>query len=418
MLRALQTTLRVLRSFAAALRRLGWLSCTGLLAVVLTACGGGGSSGGSGTLKLALTDAPSCGYDKVHVTVEKIRVHQSSSAGDGDAGWSEILLSPARRVDLLSLTNGVLEELGQTALPAGKYTQMRLVLARNQGSGPTYANSLSLSGGGGAETPLTTPSAQQSGLKMNIHIDVTQNQVADFVLDFNACKSIVKSGNSGNYNLKPVVTVIPRITEVGSVKGYVAMTLAPASTTLSLQLNGVPVRATPPDATTGQFVLAPVPVGTYDLVVTSQGRVTATITGVPVTTMAPTVVNTTSSRIDPPPVPPATATMRTAAGSVSITGASSIDAVVRILKTYAGGPVVEVAAAPVNDATGAFSFALPAEAPVKTVYTASAATLLWTTDPGMPTGQYTVQASAGTVTQQTGIDVSAVNVSSMAFTFP
>src|SRR5512139_3328268 len=57
---------------------------------LLAACGGGGgdSPAADGTLRLSLTDAPSCGYDNAHVTVQKVRVHKSSSAGDADAGWS------------------------------------------------------------------------------------------------------------------------------------------------------------------------------------------------------------------------------------------------------------------------------------------------------------------------------------------
>ena len=56
-------------------------------------------------------------------------MHRDSNAGDGDSGWSEIVLDPARKVDLLELTNGLLDELGEMPLPAGKYTQLRLVLA-------------------------------------------------------------------------------------------------------------------------------------------------------------------------------------------------------------------------------------------------------------------------------------------------
>ncbi|MGH7463390.1 MAG: DUF4382 domain-containing protein, partial [Longimicrobiales bacterium] len=89
---------------------------------ILVACGGGGGGAADGTLRVALTDAPSCGYDHVFVTVEKVRVHQSSTASDADSGWREILVSPARRIDLLTLTNGVLTELGSTPLPAGNYS--------------------------------------------------------------------------------------------------------------------------------------------------------------------------------------------------------------------------------------------------------------------------------------------------------
>src|SRR6478735_9173113 len=99
----------VLGGWAQALR---WAGVMGT-AAALAACGGGGStSAGNGNLRVALTDAPSCGYDHVFVTVEKVRVHQSASAGDTEAGWTELAVSPARRIDLLDLTNGVMEELG------------------------------------------------------------------------------------------------------------------------------------------------------------------------------------------------------------------------------------------------------------------------------------------------------------------
>ena len=205
------------------------------LSCVLAACGGGGggdavgvggsasgtggtdtatgtgSGGGAvnpaaaGTLRLALTDAPACGFDKVYVTVEKVRVHQSASSGEGEAGWSDIVLEPAKRVDLLSLTNGVLEELGQKSLPAGKYQQLRLVLSENGSTAP-FANAV-IPTGSKDEVALTTPGADQTGLKINTNMDVIASQTADFVIDFDACKSIVSAGNSGKYILKPVLTV-------------------------------------------------------------------------------------------------------------------------------------------------------------------------------------------------------------------
>ena len=83
-----------------------------LTVATLAACGGGGDApAANGTLRLAMTDAPACGYDSVNVTVQKVRVHQSASAADTDGGWSEITLSPARRINLLGLTNGLLDEL-------------------------------------------------------------------------------------------------------------------------------------------------------------------------------------------------------------------------------------------------------------------------------------------------------------------
>ena len=139
--------------------------------VALAACGGGGGGStstaqtqGTGTLRIALTDAPSCGFDQVNVTVDRVRVHQSAGAGESEAGWSEVRLNPPRKINLLTLMNGVLFDLGQTALPAGQYQQLRLMLVANAGSG-SPANSVVPSGG--AETALSTPSGMQSGIKLN-----------------------------------------------------------------------------------------------------------------------------------------------------------------------------------------------------------------------------------------------------------
>ena len=239
-------------------------------AAMLAACGGGSDSDpGPGTLRVALTDMPACGYDEVNVTVEKVRVHQSGTSGDNAAGWSEVVLNPPKRVNLHNLTNGVLEELGSTPLAPGTYQQLRMVLSNNTPAAP-FANSVVPTGG--TETPLDTPSAQQSGLKMNANITVASNQLADVVLDFHACDSVVVTGQSNRYILKPVLAILPRVTTGLAVEGYVAGAIASGSTSVSLQQDGVVARATVPDAN-GKFLLSPVPAAsTYDLVITATGR--------------------------------------------------------------------------------------------------------------------------------------------------
>ena len=378
------------------------LVCAGLAACGGSSDSGGGGIGGTGSMHVQLTDAPSCGYDAVNVTIDRVRVHQSSTASDSDAGWSEIVLSPARRVDLLTLSNGVLEDLGQTALPAGTYTQLRLVLAANDATNP-LANSVVPTGG--SETALTTPSGQQSGLKMNVHIDVPANKIADVVLDFDACKSVVKRGNSGQYNLKPVITVVPVLTDAGlRVVGYLDPTLA-AGSQVSLQQAGVVVKATAPNAA-GQFVLYPVPVGTYDLVITSAGHATVVLTGVPVVDTAFTTLNGTATPFVPP-----VATTRTVTGTVT-----PATATVRALQQLTGGPAIEAAWAPVDATTGAFTVDLPITAPLKAAYVASPSTPTFAAD-GTAAGKYTLEAASGGATKTQAIDTNGV-VPPVTFTFP
>lgn len=384
------------------------LTATALaISTVIAACGGGSGSD-SGTLRLALTDAPACGFDSVYVTVQKVRVHKSGSANEGDDGWSDIVLSPPKRVDLLSLTNGALVELGQTPLPAGKYTQMRFVLVANSPADP-LANAVTPTGG--VETPVSTPSGSQSGLKMNVDLDVEADKVADFALDFETCRSFIQLGQ-GSYVLKPVIAVIPRISDaVTRVTGQVAPSIAAATTSVSLQLNGVPVRSTPPDSS-GRFVLYPVPVGTYDLVIAAPGRALAVITGVPVSATASTTVNAASAPIDPP-----SSAMHSASGTVATT-TTPIDAVVAATKTLVSGPQVMVARAPVNGTTGAYSHLLPSGAPVRGSYAAGATSVALTADSGVPTGKYTLMGTAGATTKLIDIDVTTNDVVEAAWTFP
>lgn len=383
-----------------------WLAriATLLGLVTLAACGGGGggSAGGEGTLRVSLTDAPSCGYDHVFVTVDRVRVHQSASAGDADAGWSEIVLAPARRIDLLALTNGVLEELGSTPLPAGSYSQVRLVLAANSASAP-LANAVQPTGG--AVTALDTPSAQQSGLKLQTHFTVQAGQVVDLVLDFDACKSVVKAGNSGKYNLKPVISVVPRVAT--ALQGFVSTALALPGTVVSAQQNGVVVRSTVPDAS-GRFTLAFLPDGSYDLVIASEGRATAVVTGVPVSAATSvTTVNATATAILPPASPMAlvsgTATAGTGTPTVVVT-----DAAVSATQTLTGGPAIVVAATLVDAVLGTYSLRLPQAAPVKAAYSASG--LVFAPDTAVA-GKYRLNATApGRTALQQAIDVAAGNL--------
>jgi hypothetical protein len=395
----------------------------GLLAAavlsLLAACGGGGGDGGTpgnannGTLRFALTDNPSCGYDGVFVTVEKLRVHRLASADDGAAGWHEIdVPSSVGRINLLNLTNGVLQDLGQVSLPAGTYGQVRLVL-RNRASAP-LANAIRLAGAG-SDIPLTTPSAQSSGLKANLDMTVAAGQVADFVIDFDACKSIVKAGNSGKYLLKPVLTVIPKIGDAGQrIVGYIdtASIANGGATMVSAQLAGGVVKATPPDATTGRFVLYPVPTGTYDLVVASKGRTTLVMTGVPVTTTAATLVGSSAARIIL-----SSAASNVASGVVRKNGATlETGAVVRASQTLSGGPTVELAAKPVDDDTGVYSFSLPLSSPRVAAYAPNLTSITFLPDATDPTltaaGKYRLAASIpGFATQTADISMLAGDVS-------
>ena len=377
------------------------------LALTIAACGGGSTST-NGTLQLSLTDAPGCGYDAVNVTITDISVHQSSTAAATDAGWVHVPIT-AQKINLLNLQNGVLATLGQTPLPAGNYTQMRLLLASNNGM--TLANSVVPTGG--SEVALKTPSGQQTGLKMNVDIKIAPDQMADFVVDFNACKSVVSAGASGMYLLKPVVSVTPNF--ISGVRGMVDASIdgdTGANTQIMLEQPGTStqpplvIRATTPDAN-GNYLLQPVAPGTYDLVVTSNGHATAVVTGVVVQSQ---LVTTVPGAINPP-----LSAVGGQGGTVT-TGVTPVDAALVAQQTLTAGGTIEVAFAAADTVLGTYSFTLPVGAPVVAPY--AAGMLMFTTDSGAA-GKYTIAASSGSTTKYSGLlTVTTSPNAPVDFTFP
>ena len=402
-----------------------------LLVVFVAGCGSGGDGGGGtttaqpGTVSVSMTDAPACGFDEVNVTVSKVRVHQSDNASENAAGWTDITLNPARKINLLDLndptqTNRALEFLGETPLEAGHYTQLRLVLVPNRGSSPP-ANSVVLSGQT-TEIPLDTPSAVQSGIKLIHQFTVDSGQRVDLLLDFDACKSIVQTGN-GTYKLKPVIKIIPFL--LNGIEGFVDKTLPNVS--VSAQVGGDIVRATVPNTVTGKFFLAHLDPTNYDVVITADGHATAVIAAVPVpSSTSITTVSTSGAPIPvvTPPTLEASAT-HNIGGTVTLNPATDDETVVIATKqALNGGPTVTVKSRTASVVTGnppgdfAYNLTLPIAAPSLGPYS-TPLPILFTQQPASVAGQYTVQVSAtgyATKSSLAPVDISGGDATSQDFT--
>ncbi|MGA6829234.1 DUF4382 domain-containing protein [Nitrospira sp. NS4] len=400
------------------------------MGVVLTGlvagCSGGDGGGGGGvtanaqpgTLSVSLTDAPACGYDQVNVTVSRVRVHRSSSAEPGDAGWTDIPLDPPQKINLLDLNDPTqpdlaLRRLGQeTALPAGHYTQVRLVLVRNENSVV-----LTTTPPNQTEIPLDTPSGVQSGIKLVNEFDVEPDQHVDLLLDFDACKSIVKTGN-GRYKLKPVIKVIPYV--LNGIEGFIDPARLSSYAVVSAQINGEIVRATVPNAQTGKFFLARLPGYPlpgdfpvhYDVVITAQNSptnnccATAVIAGVPVSSSTRTT--TISTQLAPFQLQ--SSGFHTIGDTVTLINPPPVDdrddatVAVAAKQALSGGPTVTVRSqvATVNDGTApvgdyGYGLVLPTAAPSRASY-GPLPIVPSATDQGSAAGMYTVHGSAQTPT--------------------
>jgi len=158
----------------------------------------------NGRLKMYLIDSPAA-LDSVIICVTRVEVHKAGN--DSTSGWF-VINDSTRYFDLLQLTNGASAILGDTSLPAGQYTQIRLFI----GDGSYVIDQ-------GIKYDLEVPSGSQSGLKLIHQFTIESNKLYELLLDFNVEKSIVITGN-GQYKLKPTIKVTPVVIS-GSISGQV-----------------------------------------------------------------------------------------------------------------------------------------------------------------------------------------------------
>ncbi len=138
-------------------------------------------------VKINMKDSPG-DYDSVIINVKSVEV--KTNRGTYEYPF-------AKSINLLELVNGKDTLLVDESIPTGRITQIRLIL-EDQGN-YIYKQ--------GIRNDLETPSAQQSGLKLNVQKELVQGVTYTFELDFDVAKSIVETG-SGKFILKPVIRVL------------------------------------------------------------------------------------------------------------------------------------------------------------------------------------------------------------------
>ncbi len=384
--------------------RAGLLIGSVLAATALLACGGKHSStdttttpttsSTAGTLTVALTDAPACGFDAVNVTVTRVMINKSDTATDTDANWISIPLTPARKINLLSLTNGVLDSLVASSLDAGHYGQVRLGLDPNtSGTANTVVRN-----GATTELALDTPSAVSTGIKVNGGFDITAGSTTSLVIDFDACKSVVSKGN-GSYALRPVLNLVPA--PLNGISGVVSASALTRHVMVYAEQNGQIIASATPDLQTGVFLVSHLAAGNYDLVLTSDNSAASVISGVPVTATATTAVSTAAA-----PLALALSNNASVSGSVTLAPASSTVSAFVTAKQQAPSGVVAIKYQGV-DLTNAYTLAgLPLAAPQYAVYSTTLP-LAFSPAAGVTPGVYSLDASA---TGYTTKSVAAVNL--------
>jgi hypothetical protein len=216
--------------------------------MALLACGGGGGGGssdgatGTGTLSLGLTDSSTDKYQAVYVTVDEVQVKSNDVSTKQDDNWQPVA-SPMRTYNLLNLVNGVTEILGEKELVAGHYNQIRLILGETPesknnilGHAHPYANYLILNDLSDTVKSLKVPSGFQTGIKLVHQFDVKQGETLELILDFDACRSVVRASNGNKYILKPTIKVTGTLNK-SIVHGIVTDDLTPETPIIGALVN-------------------------------------------------------------------------------------------------------------------------------------------------------------------------------------
>jgi len=193
------------------------------------------------TIRVFLTDAPG-DYQEVNVDVLAVQVIINDSIID--------LKTNQGVYNLLDFVNGEDTLLVSDEVPSGMLSQVRLVLGET--------NSVTVDD---MIYGMKTPSAQESGLKFNVHQDILPGTSYTYVVDFDAARSVVETGNK-HYVLKPLIRVYTEAV-TGSIEGTVQPPEA-GPTVMAIGRNEDTTTIFT-DTVSGKFMIRGLAAGYYDL---------------------------------------------------------------------------------------------------------------------------------------------------------
>lgn len=198
-----------------------------------------------GPPRLAITffDKPAPdGIEHLYLNVVKIGIKKE------DAKW--IYKDVDTTIDFLELVNGVTVTLVDDTIPEGHYEQMRFVLGDQN---TIVVDSMTY--------PLTIPSGQQTGVKLNFDFDISQNEFVRLYVDFDVYKSVVVA--NGEFKLKPSYRVFKEDIS-GTVAGMVTDDTGAPLANVMVDAQSVDYSTSTYTDSSGGYMFI-LPEGTYDV---------------------------------------------------------------------------------------------------------------------------------------------------------
>jgi hypothetical protein len=238
---------------------------------------------GKGRVSVYVTDAPFPAdlVEKVLVTVEKVALRyekgkcpvpegEDPEEFECEEGFLLVMEEP-EIIDILQLQNGLTKLLADAEIPVGKYDMIRL-----------YIEDAEIIVDSEKKYDLKVPGGSTDGLKIFLHdpIEVTEEGMAEILVDFDLSRSFNAIGNPKNKNgikgfiFKPVIRAVD-VTKTGSIKGKVqdADKKAVEGALITL-LKGDEAITTALTDKNGGFKIIGIPPGNYRLTIEKEGYTT------------------------------------------------------------------------------------------------------------------------------------------------
>ena len=227
-----------------------------------------------GYISLKVTDAPfpHSLVSEANITITKVDARlKAKDSSDIDGSPFQVLYEGEMEINLLELTNGITQSLGETEVPVGTYDLVRV-----------YVKDANVILTDSRVFDLKIPSGSQSGIKIFLKPELVVNGglTTELLLDVDVSQSFVATGGLKDvseitgFNFKPVIKAA-NLSESGTLAGTVTTLVDELKTNLEgaqiTVMAADTVNTTTFTDASGQYMVQGLSAGSYEVMAEMEG---------------------------------------------------------------------------------------------------------------------------------------------------